>query len=175
MRETVMKPFVKYLSQKYQPFKNNLKNINFPYLYQDICLNYFSEQSASRDIKFNKIFAIEYADNATMLTFAGIMGKTDNLAKNLSHICITLNEKILKIKVPYLTYKEKIYLDSKIDYIIKNIERVEHLIELENISKEEQIGFIKSQLGNEFELSLEDLKQYAKYYKYYPQYYEGLI
>jgi len=174
-RESVMKPFVKYLSQKYQPFNNFLNNIKFPYLYQDICVNYFSEQCASRDIKFNKIFAIEYADNATMLTFAGIMGKTDNLAKNLSHICITLNEKILKIKVPYLTYKEKIYLDSKIDYIIKNIERVEHLIELENISKEEQIGFIKSQLGNEFELSLEDLKQYAKYYKYYPQYYEGLI
>ena len=174
-RKNVMEPFSKYLSQKYQPFNKFLNEANFPYLYQDICLNYFADQCTSQKLKFNKFFAIEYADNATMLTIAGIMGEKDEVVQKLSHPYARTDEQIVSIRVPNLTYKEKFYLDSRIDQIKNSIEQIAQTIEIKHISADDEKEFVRNKLSMEFELSIEDLKQYAEYYKYYPQYYEGVI
>jgi len=174
-RKKVMEPFSKYLSQKYQPIKNFLNDTHFPKLYQDICLNYFANQCASRDLKFNKFLAIKYADNAQMLTIAGIMDKTDEIVKGLSHSCVKTDEQITSIKVPNLTYKEKFYLDAMIDKIKNNLTPIAEKIKEEGVPAEDEKEFVRNILKSEFELSLEDLEQYATYYKYYPQYYEGAI
>lgn len=174
-RKLVMQPFTSYLSGKYQPFNKFLNKGKFSYLYQDICLNYFADKCASRDLKFNKLFAIEYADNATMLTIAGIMGKTDEVVQRLTHSCVRTDEQIVAIKVPNLTYKEKFYLDSRIDLIKNSIAKIEKKIQKIPISADDEKEFVRNELDMKFELSIEDLKQYAEYYKYYPQYYEGII
>ena len=134
MRRSVMEPFTKYFSQKYQPFNKFLNEAKFPYLYQDICLNYFADQCTSKNLKFNKFFAIEYADNATMLTIAGIMGETDEVVRKLSHPYVRTDEQITAIKVPNLTYKEKIYLDSIIDLIKNSIDQVALSIKDRNLN-----------------------------------------
>ena len=174
-RRQVMEPFAEYFSQKYQPFNKFLIETKFSYLYQDICLNYFADKCTSRNLKFNKLFAIEYADNATMLTIAGIMGETDEVVQRLAHPCVRTDEQIVTIKVPNLTYKEKFYLDSRIDLIKNSINQIAQTIEKKHISTDDEKEFVRNELGMEFELSIEDLKQYAEYYKYYPQYYEGVI
>lgn len=174
-RKRVMEPFTIYLSGKYQPFNKFLNEDKFSYLYQDICLNYFADKCASRDLKFNKFFAIKYADNATMLTIAGIMGETDEVVQRLTHPCVRTDEQIVAIKVPNLTYKEKFYLDSRIDLIKNSLDEIAQTIKRKDISADDEKEFVRNELGMEFELSIEDLKQYAEYYKYYPQYYEGVI
>lgn len=175
MRKQVMEPFAEYFSQKYQPLNKFLTEPKFSYLYQDICLNYFAYKCISRNLKFNKFYAIEYADNASMLTIAGIMDETDEVVRNLTHSCVRINEQIVAIKVPNLTYKEKFYLDSRIDQIKNSVDKIAHMIEKQQISADDEKEFVRNELGMEFELSIEDLKQYAEYYKYYPQYYEGVI
>ncbi|MBA7490470.1 hypothetical protein ES702_01008 [subsurface metagenome] len=174
-RRQVMEPFAEFVSQKYQPFNKFLIENKFSYLYQDICLNYFADKCTSRNLRFNKFFAIEYADNATMLTIAGIMGETDEVVKKLAHPYVRTDDQIIAIKIPNLTYKEKFYLDSRIDQIKKSIDRIVQTIEKKQISLDDAKEFVRNELEMEFELSIEDLKQYAEYYKYYPQYYEGII
>ncbi len=174
-RKRVMGPLAKYLSGKYQPFNSFLNEDKFSYLYQDICLNYFADQCASRNLKFNKFFAIKYADNATMLTIAGIMDKTNEVVQKLTHPCVRTDEQIVAIKVPNLTYKEKFYLDSRIDRIKSSIAKIEKEIKKNPMSGDDEKEFVRKKLDMKFELSIEDLKHYAEYYKYYPQYYEGII
>jgi len=174
-RKSVMEPFAEYLSQKYQPFNKFLTGSQFSYLYQDICQNYFADKCKPRNLKFHKIFAIEYADNATMLTIGGIMDESDDLSKELIHPFVRTDEPIVTISVPNLTYKEKFYLDSRIDQIKNNINQIAQTIEENNIPLDDQKEFVRDKLRMEFELSIEDLKQYTEYYKYYPQYYEGVV
>ncbi len=126
-------------------------------------------------MKFNKFFAIEYADNATMLTIAGIMGEKDEVVQKLSHPYARTDEQIVSIRVPNLTYKEKLYLDSRIDLIKNSIAKIEKKIAKIPISADDEKEFVRNELDMKFELSIEDLKQYVEYYKYYPQYYEGII
>lgn len=174
-RMDVIDPFSCYLSPKYQPCNKFLNEVNFPYLYQDICLNYFANQCKSQKLKFNKLFAIGYADNAPMLTIAGIIGETNEVAQKLSHPYVRTDEQIISIKVPNLTYKEKIYLDSIIDHIKNSIDQVAVSIKQNNISQEDEKEFVRNKFKMDFELSVEDMRHYAYYYKYYPQYYEGVI
>ena len=138
-------------------------------------LNYFADKCVSRNLKFNKFFAIKYADNATMLTIAGIMCETDEVVQRLTHPCVRTDEQIVAIKVPNLTYKEKFYLDSRIDLVKNSIAKIEEKIKKIPISADDEKEFVRNELDMKFELSIEDLKQYAEYYKYYPQYYEGII
>ncbi|NQV18459.1 MAG: hypothetical protein HQ534_07950 [Armatimonadetes bacterium] len=175
LRKEVMRPFTKYLSQKYQPINKFIAEDKFPYLYQDICLNYIYKECALGNLEFKKLFAFKYANNATMLTVAGIMSDTNEVIDNLTHHCCSKNEEIITIGVPNLTYKEKIHLDSRIEYIKKNIDQVEQSKIQEEIPQENEKEFVRNALGLQFELSIEDIKQYVKYYKYYPQYYEGII
>jgi len=174
-RKYVIEPFAKYFSAKYQPFNRFLTEANFPYLYQDICLNFISKECATSKLDFKKLFAIQYADNATMLTIGGIISDTNEVIDKVTHRCCKKDKEIVKISVPNLTYKEKTYLDSKINIIKNNIKRVEISIDKNNIAQKDEIEYVRNELGLEFELSIEDIKQYVKYYKYYPQYYEGII
>lgn len=174
-RKNFIEPFAKYLSAKYQPFNKFLTEDYFPYLYQDICLNYISKECATRTLDFKKLFAIQYADNAAMLTIGGIMNDTDEVIKQMTHHCCKNDEEIVRINVPNLTYKEKAYLDSKINMIKNNIAKVEKSLNENNIAKEDEKEYVRNELDLEFELSIEDIKQYVEYYKYYPQYYEGII
>ena len=69
-------------------------------------------------------------------------------------------DKIINIDVPLLTYCEKMKLD-------KNIEKIE-----ENLSSLNKEGIV-NMLG--FEMEPSELRSYLDYYRYYPQYYEGII
>lgn len=174
-RKEVIDNFIKYLSPKYQKNKY-LSQKYFPYLYQDICINYFNTQCEYRDEKFTKLFAFEYADGANMLTFCGIMSKDSTILSELSHDMIDNSEKIFNIDIPIITYREKYYLDSKIDYLKSKLNVVEKLIKdnkITNIDDEREL--ICKKLKLKVEMSLKDLQGFTKYYKYYPQYYEGII
>lgn len=174
-RKRAIEPFAKYLSAKYQPFTKFLNEDLFPYLYQDICLNYIAKEFVASKFDFKKLFALQYADNASMLTMAGIISDNNDVIDTVTHHCCKKDNEIVSISVPNLTYKEKTFLDSKINIIKTSIGRVENLLRTNNISSEDEKEFVRNELDLEFELSIEDIKQYVKYYKYYPQYYEGII
>jgi len=160
------------------PFKSRkyLTPQLYPYLIENICQNYFADCLLYEQIKFNKLFSFTYSDRAKMYTLGGLFSKIQNLPQ-LKSSFIRTNNDILDIDIPLVTYKEKFYLDSKISEIKSELNQLQKSLEdrkIESGSDREKI-FISKELALEIELSLHDLKRYAEFYKYYPQYYEGLI
>ena len=148
----------------------------YPYLIENICQNYFAECLLFEQIKFNKLFSFTYSDRAKMYTLGGLFSKTQNVP-HLKSSFIRRNSDIIDIDIPLVTYKEKFYLDSKISEIKSELDQLQKNIEeckIESGSDKEKI-FVSKKLALEIELSLHDLKRYTEFYKYYPQYYEGLI
>ena len=98
-----------------------------------------------------------------MYTIGGIFSENNlsspSLAKKDNFFEADEN-KIVDIDVPLLTYCEKMKLD-------KNISKIKN--SLSSLNKEEIVNL----LG--FEMEPSELKSYLDYYRYYPQYYEGII
>jgi hypothetical protein len=111
-----------------------------------------------------------------MYTLGGIFSQSQDVP-SLKNPYIRNNNEILDIDIPLITYKEKFYLDSKISEIKAQLQQLKRDLENGNIElgSNKEKNFISKKLSLEIELSLQDLKGYVEYYKYYPQYYEGLI
>lgn len=106
---------------------------------------------------FLQLFNYCYADGSTMYTFGGIFFDLDgepslealkSRISTLNHV--SCESDIKDIDCPIITSKEKMYIDSYI--------------------KE---GEFKGEV-DQFCLGETDLKNYCKYYKYYPQFFESI-
>jgi hypothetical protein len=101
-----------------------------------------------------------------MYTLGGIFRSTEILASSISSPFVQLGEDLITdIDVPILTYREKLKLDQAIYFFGQQI------LTLPSDDALAQLGTDK--LG--FEIDCLDIKSYLKYYRYYPQYYEGII
>ena len=106
---------------------------------------------------FFQLFNFSYEDGSAMYTYGGIFYDldADTSLETLKGIVSTLNhvysnDDIEKIDCPIITAREKLYIDSY-------------------IKEGEFSGDV-----SDFCLCEEDLKEYSKYYKYYPQYFESI-
>ncbi|MBW8049959.1 MAG: hypothetical protein FVQ77_06410 [Cytophagales bacterium] len=148
----------------------------YPKLLEHICINIFKERMLYEKLAFNKLFSFTYSDRAKMYTLGGIFCKPKN-TPILQNQFIRINDEIIDIDIPLITYKEKHYLDSKIQMLQNEISNVESKLSDKNYdsnSDKEKI-FVSKELNLKIELSLADIKSYVQFYKYYPQYYEGVI
>ncbi|MEW5924980.1 MAG: O-methyltransferase, partial [Candidatus Zixiibacteriota bacterium] len=166
--------FEDYLSYKFKKQGGTSSNEEFDdrykYMIQDILANFIEEKQKFSDIKFHKICSFCYRDKAEMYTLAGIYDTEEHykIISNELRASPFYNESldhIYDIDVPILTYKEKTYLDSNIKM----------LSDLFSNGKGEEV--LRKELRKlEFEIdSPEMLKKYVEYYRYYPQYYEGIL
>jgi hypothetical protein len=160
-----MDGFRAYMSPKYAK-EARITEENFQFVIQDVMMNFIVEKQKFQDIKFYKLFGFNYSDGAPMFTLGGIYGKSDRAQKLLSTVqYVRTDEDIVAIDVPILTYREKMYLDSKISELTKK-----------ESSSSDNSDFLETlnQLDIELE-SPQSVRGYIEFYKYYPQYYEGLI
>lgn len=165
-REKFFNFYKRYISPEHREFRFINKKY-FDELLYEICLNRIREKEINRDVKFHQIFLFKYEDGAKMLTVGGIFDTDDEIISNIQNLnYISTGKEAVKIEVPVLTYCEKIFLDSK-------IEAIKNLIENNDESNDSEEDLNKELLYNLF--TKEQLKSYIQYYKYFPQYYEGII
>jgi len=160
-KQSFINEYDEYLSDQYKKV-NKITFDNYPLIIQNIIINIFRNNEQFHPVKFRKLFSFIYQDGAPMYTIGGIFSN-DNLQNKLveEDSFFQINEnKVVNIDVPLLTYYEKMKLDKNILNIEKN---------LSSLNKEEIIEM----LG--FEIESSELKSYLNYYRYYPQYYEGII
>ena len=175
-RECFYNKFRMYISPEYHDKKYYTPKY-FPYLLQEVILNYLMTMSEYRDINFYKLFSFSYKDGSPMFTMGGIFNDKRELCnRKWDNKFISTDEEVKDINVPILTYCEKFHIDSHIEELKQEIEK----IECEN--KEGDSSLIEEKMTKKinktlpFELgSFYDLKNYIKFYRYYPQYYEGII
>jgi len=114
-------------------------------------------------LKFFQVFNFRYRDNLQMLTIGGVIDYGDSEGKleqsgiyNLGFV--TQEEEPIQISVPPLTIREKIWLE-------KNLVQLEgHLAD--NCTLPESMPF---------ESEVQPIKNFVKYYRHYPSYYETLV
>lgn len=162
--------FGKYISTEYQN-KKYFTPKHFTKLLQHLITNILESYCEYREIKFSKLFCFKYKDGVPMFTIGGIFNPPNELSdKEWVHDFICTDEKIVDINVPILTHREKFYLDSHLEELKTKI------IEIQ--TKTEKTGEMTEMINENlpFELpSFENLKNYLEFYKYYPQYHEGII
>ena len=160
--EAFIGEYDEYLSGQYKQ-TDNITYEKYPLIIQNIVINIFRNNEEFRHVKFKKLFSFVYQDGSPMYTIGGIFSE-NNLSSNLraekDNFFETDENKLVDIDVPLLTYCEKMKLDKNIVYIKNNLDSLDG----EKIIK---------MLG--FEMSLSELRRYVDYYRYYPQYYEGII
>ena len=166
--------FGKWLSDEFKTEKYLINNAfffeDFPKMVQNVLLNVIFETSKLRETTFYKLFSFSYADGAHMYTLGGLFAtKSDmeDIDKNIRQFEFLNGEprSIFDIDVPILTYKEKIYIDAKIQSLRTRISATRGKKEMKKILN-----------SLDFELeSSEMLNKYLQYGKYYPQYFEGII
>jgi hypothetical protein len=142
----------------------------YKYMVQHIIIRHIEDKQKFSSIKFRKLFSFSYEDGAEMYTLGGIIDEesrisdveklfpgNDFINADIDHITI--------IDVPILTYKEKLYLDSRIFELKTGVQ--------DKTDDEIYSGLMQSLM---FEMeSPNALKSYIKYCRYFPQYYEGII
>lgn len=165
VRSQFLEKFKKYLSAEYKSI-SSITLDNYPYIIQNILLNTFRNNETHQSIKFRKLFSFVYEDTSPMYTLGGIFRSTEIPEPSISSPFIQLGEDLITdIDVPILTYREKLKLDQAICYFGKRTKTPPSDNVLEQLATDK--------LG--FEIDCLDLKSYLKYYRYYPQYYEGII
>lgn len=167
-RKDILEEFIndygRYLPARFQNHKEITKT-NFSQVAQLILLNKFQELTRFEDIKFIKLFSFEYADGIPMYTLGGIFDKKQNISQykeNESEFINLKKDYVTFINTPILTIKEKYYLENMIFKII------------EARDDNEQLEKLFHSLDFELE-SIDSLINFSSYYKYYPQYFEGLV
>lgn len=156
---------------------------NFPILIENVLLSYFKTILSDFDGKiFKKFFSFRYEDTTLMYTLGGFFLKPDDelCVKKFDNKFISTDDNIYDIDVPILTYREKHYIDSKIAWLKKKLEKIEkdNRNRINGLSFEEKEIELTKILNVclDFEVpSFYSLKKYIDCYKFYPQYYEGLI
>ncbi len=175
-REHFYNKFRMYMSPKYHDKKYYTPKC-FPYLLQEVILNYLMTMSEYRDINFYKLFSFSYKDGSPMFTIGGIFDDDKKLcSRKWDNKFISTDEEVKDINVPILTYCEKFHIDSHIEKLKRKIKKIE------NKNKDGDLCLIEEEMTEminkalPFELgSFYDLKNYIEFYRYYPQYYEGII
>jgi hypothetical protein len=178
-RELFFRDFGTYVSSGYEN-RECFTPKNLPKLLQNVIMNYLSKMCELRDTKFYKLFSFVYRDTSPMFTLGGIFDDKNELRIRVwTNEFICTDEEIKYINVPILTYYEKFYIDSHIEKLKQKISEIEDEINGQGISDPEEKENKMTEKINTylpFELhSIYDLKNYLDYYKYYPQYYEGII
>lgn len=148
-----------YLPKDYKHYLN--KHL-FAQLNQIILLNHIEEKQKRRDVIFHKLFSFKYRDGTDMYTLGGIFLNKDEKMNIVEDKFISFNKgNVCDIDIPLLTAREKLFLDANIDLIS------------DNIDSQDFDKFIEDKL---FQISNTDgFRKYLKYYRYYPQYHEGII
>ncbi|MCX6830180.1 MAG: hypothetical protein NT002_13020 [candidate division Zixibacteria bacterium] len=138
---------------------------------QAIILNSIDDNQRFQRLKFTKLFSFYCKDSSPMYTLGGVYDDPEALNGLISTIkrdngFVNLNEgEITNIDVPILTYKEKCYLDHRVEELTNAIGN-----NAENVSLTDVVN------GLEFEIiPPHRLRTYLDFYRYYPQYYEGII
>lgn len=178
-REQFYSDFGTYVSSGYED-RENFTPQKLSKLLQNVIMNYLAAMCELRDIKFYKLFSFGYRDGSPMFTLGGIFDEKNELCiREWTNEFICTDEEIKYINVPILTYYEKFYIDSHIGKLKQKIEEIEDEINDERLSDPQEKEDKMTEMINSylpFELhSFHDLKNYLDYYKYYPQYYEGII
>lgn len=165
VRNQFLNQFKPYLSGEFKSVSNITLN-NYRYIIQNILLNTFKNNETNQSIKFRKLFSFNYEDTTPMYTLGGIFRSDEIPDSSLSSHFVQQGEDVITdIDVPLLTYREKLKLDQAIDYFGQQLSTPPPDDVLEQLAT--------NKLG--FEIDCLDLKSYLKYYRYYPQYYEGII
>jgi len=178
-REEFYSDFGTYISPEYKvnEGKKYFTPKFLPMLLQNVTVNYLGAMCEYRDIKFYKLFSFSYQDTSPMFTIGGIFDSTGELSdKDWDNDFISNDEDIRDIDVPILTYCEKFYIDSNIRKLKRKINELENSTrKYSDFLKRKRIMTEKINKVLPFELSFYDLKKYIDYYRYYPQYYEGIV
>jgi len=164
--EPIHEKYRQFISKPFERVEDIDEN-NFHLFVQDILLNYLAEQDPFGDHKFRKLFSFYYSDGTPMLSIGGVFDVDDHMQVLLSaERFVKTDRQIDNIDVPILTYREKMYLDS----LVKELQAKMKVIKSQAESKR-----ILDSMAFEMD-SVETLKAYIDdYYRYYPQYYEGVI
>ena len=160
-KQTFIDEYDEYLSDQYKKV-NKITFEKYPLIIQNIIINIFRNNEQFHPVKFRKLFSFIYRDGTPMYTIGGMFTK-DSISKKVTEkdsFFETDENKVVNIDVPLLTYYEKMKLDKNISNIEKS---------LNSLNKEKIIKM----LG--FEMEPSELRSYLDYYRYYPQYYEGII
>jgi len=175
-RENFYSKFGMYISSDYCDKKYYTPK-KFPYLLQEVILKYLMTVSEYQNISFYKLFSFRYRDGSPMFTIGGIYDDDKKLCnREWDSKFISTDEEVKDINVPILTYCEKFHIDSHIEKLKRKIKKIESKNKESDHSliEEEMTEMINKTLP--FELgSICDLKNYIEFYRYYPQYYEGII
>lgn len=164
-RNQFLNQFKSYLSGKYK-LVSNITSDNYRYIIQNILLNTFKNNETNQALKFKKLFSFTYGDTTPMYTLGGIYRSEDlEPAAFHSEFFQPDEDNIIDIDVPLLTYREKLKLDQTVKFFNEKVSSIQ--------SEDDLSKLATKTLG--FELECLDLKNYIKYYRYYPQYYEGII
>jgi hypothetical protein len=153
--------FSEFLSDEYQNDKMIIEKY-YSKIIQNVICNIIKNAETFSEVKFRKLFSFTYSDGAPMYTIGGIFTDFDDISKKINggkFICFD-EDRITDIDVPLLTYREKLALDSK----ILELER-----QFNELTEDKIIEILN------FEIGKPELKHYLEYYKYYPQYYEGIF
>jgi hypothetical protein len=159
----------KYKTELYRV--NNARFLlRYRYMIQEIILNFIEEESKFRRAKFHKLFSFYYRDTAPMYTIGGIYDDTKGFRETQSLIASnefisSRSNQITDIDVPILTYKEKIHLDRKVRWLQRRIAKGKGKGELQRIMQQLKFEIRPPSM----------LQKYLRFYRYYPQYYEGII
>lgn len=165
IRNQFLNQFKPYLSGKYKSV-SNITLYNYRYIIQNILLNTFKNNETNQALKFKKLFSFTYGDTTPMYTLGGIYRSEDLEPAALhSEFFQPDEDNIIDIDVPLLTYREKLKLDQTVKFFNEKVSSIQ--------SEDDLSKLATKTLG--FELECLDLKNYIKYYRYYPQYYEGII
>lgn len=135
----------------------------FRFVVENITLNLIEEYTKNKKVKFQKLFSFFYEDGAPMYTIGGVFNNNQEIKSFIDTAFPILESQIVHIDVPHLTYKEKILLDSLISSDVVNSQ-----VDLTVIEEELKKNGLTSS-------SIKKMKNYFNFYKYYPQYYEGIV
>lgn len=163
LKKEVYNSLSKFLSEAYRSFKM-FKFDEYSYIIQNVFVNNVKESLKYTGLNFYKLFAFKYNDGTDMLTIGGVFDKNDEFQKQQDgHQFINIENYITDIDVPILTYKEKRYLDEKITW--------KHA---SNQITDTELDDLLSSI--EFEIEPKKLlANYFNFYRFYPQYYEGVL
>lgn len=134
--------------------KQRLTPEDMPMLYSEIIKSHIETSLLSRQgVKFHQLFNFVYADGAQMLTFGGLLddtrGRIAGAARSMLTLpCFCTSSRPERISVPPLTVREKQWIDSNLKVALSRAKRID--------------------------LDETLVRNYIKYYKYYPTYYETL-
>lgn len=175
-RDLFWKKFGKYTSVKYSD-KKFITPKYYISLLHDIFSNFINKCLKDEPLNFYQIFSFKYRDGAQMYTMGGIFDTSNDCIKNIEKLnFVSTDDTLVEINPPILTYHEKLHLDSKINTcrrIINDYDKKKGTTDPEKLKIE-----IKEKMIKEFKFelnSINELKSYVEYYKYFPQYYEGII